>query len=131
MPGMAHFIKKLCSNKPSNKIDGCFFKTGPTLPSFIVYFWSFQTNKTIFTANQCEKMSCPSSKWSQDSNSQPLEHELSPMTTRPGLPPKMDGCLAHAALSKSTFIVVSRVQSPDSEIVFLSIIERKVLKLKK
>ena len=28
---------------------------------FFVYFRSFKTNNTIFTTNQCEKMSCPSS----------------------------------------------------------------------
>ena len=34
------------------------FKNGPTLATFIVYFWSFQTNIiTIFTTNVCEKMS--------------------------------------------------------------------------
>ena len=32
-------------------------------------------------------MSCPFSKWRGDLNSQPLEHESSPITTRPGLPP--------------------------------------------
>ena len=60
-----------------------FLKKGQPRPLF-VYFWSFQTNIiTIFTTNQCEKMSCPSSIWRQDSNSQPLDHESSPMTTRP------------------------------------------------
>ena len=34
------------------------FLNGPTPASFIVYFWSFQTNiSTIFTSNICEKMS--------------------------------------------------------------------------
>ena len=28
---------------------------------FFVYFQSFKTNITVFTTNQCEKMSCPSS----------------------------------------------------------------------
>ena len=40
-------------------------------------FMSFQTNNTIFTTKQCEK--CPSSM--------PFKYELSPITTRPGLPP--------------------------------------------
>ena len=31
-----------------------FLKNGPIPASF---FWSFQTNNTIFTANQCQKMS--------------------------------------------------------------------------
>ena len=30
---------------------------------------------------------CPSSIWHRDSNPQPFEHESSPITTRPGLPP--------------------------------------------
>ena len=36
-----------------------FLKNGPTLASYFVYFRTFQTNNTSFTANQCEK--CPSS----------------------------------------------------------------------
>ena len=34
-----------------------------------------------------EKSKRPFSVWCQDSNSQPFKHELSPITTRPGLPP--------------------------------------------
>ena len=59
---------------------------GQSMPLF-VYFLSFQTNNTIFTANQCEK--CPSSIQRRDSNPQPFEHETSPITTRPGLPPNL------------------------------------------
>ena len=63
-----------------------FFKwANPDL--FFIYFWSFQTNNTILKTNLCEKMSCPSSIWRQDLNPQSIEHELSPITTRPGLPP--------------------------------------------
>ena len=46
---------------------------------------AFQTNKTIFTTNQCKI--CQSSKKRWDLNPQPLELELSPITTRPRLPP--------------------------------------------
>ena len=106
-----------------------FLKLAQPCPLLLYIFGLFRQTKQFLQQINVKK--CHVHPWSQDSNSQPLEHELSPMTTRPGLPPKMDGCLAHAALSKSTFIVVSRVQSPDSEKVFLSIIERKVLKLKK
>ena len=60
---------------------------------FFVYFWSFQTNITIFATNQCEK--CPSSIQCQDSNPQPLKHELSPITTRPGLPPNIFNSLMY------------------------------------
>ena len=60
------------------------FLNGPTPASFLIYFQSFQPNNTIFTTNQFEKMSCRSSILSRDLNPQPLEHESSPITTRPG-----------------------------------------------
>ena len=63
-----------------------FFKWANPFPYF-VSFLSFQTNNTIFTSNQCEKITCPSSIRHQDSNPWPLKHELNPITTRPGLPP--------------------------------------------
>ena len=34
-----------------------FLKKVPTPGLFFVYFWSFQTNSTSFTTNQCEKLS--------------------------------------------------------------------------
>ena len=46
-------------------------------------FLSFQTHIKIFTTNKCEKMSI------LDSNSRPLEHESPPITTKPGLPPRV------------------------------------------
>ena len=64
-----------------------FFKKWANPGLFFIYFWSFQTNiNTIFTI-QCEKMSCPSSIRCRDSNPHPPDHESSPITTRPGLPP--------------------------------------------
>ena len=48
---------------------------------FFIYFRLFKN--TIFTANKCEKSL--SSIWCWDSNSQPLEHESPPRTTRPRL----------------------------------------------
>ena len=48
-------------------------------------FFVFQTNTTIFSANQCEKCQFPSNIWCRDSNLRPLEHELSPITSRAGL----------------------------------------------
>ena len=88
--GLAHFYEKkkwalicFCFCHVRSNI---FFKwANPGL--FFVYFLSFQTNNTIFTTNQCEKMSSPSSIRYRDSNPQPLEHEFPPITTRPGLPP--------------------------------------------
>ena len=64
------------------------FKKWANLGPLSIYFWSFQANIiTIFTTNQCEKMSCPSSIRRQDSNPRLLERESPPITTRPGLPP--------------------------------------------
>ena len=66
------------------------FTNGPSPASFSFIFDLFQTNiNTIFTTNQCEKISSPSSIRSQDSNPRPLERESPPITTRPGLPPKL------------------------------------------
>ena len=63
-----------------------FFKKGPIPASFIIYFWSFQTNIIpIFKTNICEKMSIQ--YWCLDSNQRPSEHESPPITTGPGLPP--------------------------------------------
>ena len=58
-------------------------------------------------------MSCPSSIWRQDSNSQPLEHESPPITTRPGLPPKSCGKRLPFILLLSSYIV-KKVPSDDS-----------------
>ena len=60
---------------------------GQPWPLFLSYLRSFQSNDTIFTANQCEKMSCPSSIQLEDLNPLPLEHESPPITTRPGTRP--------------------------------------------
>ena len=61
------------------------FLNGPTPASFS----SFETKNTIFTTNQCEKLSCPSSIQCQDLNPRPLKHESSPIITRRGLPPEL------------------------------------------
>ena len=67
------------------------FLNKPSPASFFVYF-QLRKQTTIFTTNKCEK--CPSSKWHWDSNTQPLEHESPPLTTGPGLPPKLVRYLA-------------------------------------
>ena len=56
-----------------------------TNPDLFFIFLSFQTQIEIFQQINVKK--CPSSKWCKDSNSQPLEHESPPITTRQGLPP--------------------------------------------
>ena len=62
-----------------------FFKKWANPGLFFFDFWSFQANNTIFTTNQCEKLSCPSSIQHRDSNPRPLECESPPITTNPGL----------------------------------------------
>ena len=55
-------------------------------PSLFCLFLVFSYKHYNFPTNQCNKMSCPSSKWHKDSNPRPLKHESSPITTIPGLP---------------------------------------------
>ena len=50
-------------------------------------FSVFSTNQNNFYSKSMWKMSCPSILQCRDSNPQPLEHELSPITTWPALPP--------------------------------------------
>ena len=57
---------------------------GPTLASFCL-FLVFSKKQYNFTYKSMWKMSFPSNIWCQDLNPKPLEHELSPITTRPGL----------------------------------------------
>ena len=57
------------------------------LSLFYVYFKTFQTNNTIFTTKQCEKISCPSSIRCRDSKQRPLKRDSPPVTTGPWLPP--------------------------------------------
>ena len=71
------------------RISEVFFKkNGPSPASFSFIFGLFKQTIQIFTTNQCEKMSCPSSIRRRDSNPRPLERESPPITTRPGLPPE-------------------------------------------
>ena len=71
---------------------------GHPRPPFCL-FLSFQTNITILTTNQCEKVLCPSSIWHQDSNPQPSEHESPPITTRQVLPPNRNEPLVRYLIS--------------------------------
>ena len=65
-------------------------------------FSSFQTHITIFTTNKCEK--CPSSILCRDSNSQPLEYESPPITTRPGLLPCLTNLTLMLVAAKKSWI---------------------------
>ena len=59
---------------------------GQPRPLF-VYVRSFSTKQYNFYNESMRKMSCTTSIWCWDLNPQPLIHESSPITTRPGLPP--------------------------------------------
>ena len=74
-----------CTKIMQYSIEVFYKKNGPTLASFLFIFGLFKTNYTIFISDKCEK--CPSSIQWWDSNSQHVEHESSPITTRPGLRP--------------------------------------------
>ena len=70
------------------------FQNGPNPASFIIYFWSFQTNIiTIFKQIYVKK--CPSNIQCRDLDPQPSELESPPKTTRPELPPKSCHCGTH------------------------------------
>ena len=63
-----------------------FKKIGQPWASFRL-FLVFSNNQYNFYNKSMWKMSSPSSIWCRDSNPRLLEHESSPITTRPGLPP--------------------------------------------
>ena len=56
---------------------------GQPRPLFSVFSVFSNKHQYNFTTNQCEKMSCPTSRWCRDSNPGPSEHEPPPKTTRP------------------------------------------------
>ena len=92
-----------------------FFKwANPGL--FLFDFRLFNQTNTNFATNQCEK--CPSSIQCWDSNQQPLKHELSPVTTRPGLPPtELFSLNALYSFRKSSYQLVARM---DNHFLYLS-----------
>ena len=63
-----------------------FLKMGQPQPLFRLFLVFSNKHHYNFKINQFEKMSIQFTD--QDSNPQPLEHESSPITTRPGLPPQ-------------------------------------------
>ena len=67
----------------TNRYDGFFKWANPGL--FFIYFRLFK--HALQFLQQINVNKCPSSIRCRDSNSQPLEHESPPITTRPGLPP--------------------------------------------
>ena len=86
-----------CTTPPSTveKTDRCkksarafirilSFLNGRIPASFCLFSVISNKQYNFFTKDQCGKMSCPSSIVRRDSNPQPLKHESSPITTRPG-----------------------------------------------
>ena len=60
--GITSLISSYVFAKLQRKLDhlktfGGFFKKWANAGLFFIYFWSFQTNNTIFTTNICENMS--------------------------------------------------------------------------
>ena len=85
--GGTNYIQMFITARYQSLCSNLILKKWANPGLFFIYFWYFQTNNTIFTPNQCEKMLFTSSIQHRYSNPQPLEHESSPKTTRPGLPP--------------------------------------------
>ena len=65
------------------------FKKCAILGLFLIIFCLFE--QIIQILQQINMNKCPSSIQCWDSNSQPLKHKSSPITTRPGLPPQEKG----------------------------------------
>ena len=70
-----------------------FFKRWANPGLFFVNFRHFKQSKQFLQQTNVKK--CPSSSQHRDSNSKPLKHELSPITTRPGLPPQLPHILQY------------------------------------
>ena len=79
-----HFWAEIV-NKFASFLLHFFLKKGPTQASFSFIFGLL--NQPIHFLQKINVKKCPSRIWCQDSNPQPFEHELSPITTRRGLPP--------------------------------------------
>ena len=73
------------------EVDRLFFFYRPTPTSFSFIFGLFKQNHYNFL-QQINVKKCPSSIRRWDSNPQPFEHDSSPITTRPGLPPLWIDC---------------------------------------
>ena len=58
-------------------------------PGLFSFIFSLFKQTTQFL-QQINANKCPSGIWQWDSNQRPHKHELSPITTRPGLPPHYD-----------------------------------------
>ena len=87
-----------------------FLKKWANSFSFIIGLFK----KTIQFLQQMNVKKCPSNIWRWDSNPQPFEHESSPMTTRPALPPsKVILCVTFVACAASWAKVTALVCSTE------------------
>ena len=94
-----HRRGRLCIHRYPAGEFGCrggqwvfFKKMGQTRPLFRL-FLVFSNKHHYNFYNKYMWKKCPSSIWCRDANPQPLERESLPITTRPGLPPKVNGLL--------------------------------------
>ena len=112
-----------------------FFINRPTLASFLFIFGLFKQTIQLLQQINVKKNKCPYSIWHRYSNSWSFEHESSPITTKPGLPPlypilnaTMTAHCCHFSLgilrSCKLFIEASTFYSVQS---LLFIFDRKVL----
>ena len=84
---------------------------------------------TLQFLQQINVKKCPSSMWCQDSNSQPMEHESPPITTRPGLPPPwanfFGSVVVKECLKMICFISAKRNSWPNHAQIFILTGSRK------
>ena len=88
-----------------------FFLNGPAPASFTFIFGLFK--QTLQFLQQIYVKKCPSSIRCQDSNPRPLARESLPITTRPGLPPKM-----YIKLGGNCTLATFYIQAPFMLLIF-------------
>ena len=88
-PGLPPMKPKQCFEEKQLRLHSqplghtSFFLKRANPGLFFIYFCLFK--QTLQFLQQINMKKCPSSVWYWDSNSQPLEHESPPITTRPRL----------------------------------------------
>ena len=96
-------FSKMCYSRPS------FVKIWPFPASFCqkwaicgLFFHILVFSTHFELLQQINVKKCPSNMGRRDSNPRPLKHELSPITTRPGLLPYLSICLSNRLAIIST-----------------------------
>ena len=70
----------------SDIVDNVGHKLEEDEHTFAIFCLNWANNTVFFNKSMCFVETCPSSIQRWNSNLQPLKHESSPITTRPGLP---------------------------------------------